>query len=93
MKLHFIAIGGNAMHSLALALHTKGNIITGSDDAIYEPSKSALQNKGLLPEEFGWFPEKLTRELDAVVLGMHARKDNPELKKAEEFAELKLLLT
>ncbi len=85
MKLHFIAIGGSAMHSLALALHTKGNIITGSDDAIYEPSKSALQNKGLLPEEFGWFPEKLTRELDAVILGMHARKDNPELKKAEEL--------
>ncbi|WP_037319171.1 UDP-N-acetylmuramate--L-alanine ligase [Salegentibacter sp. Hel_I_6] len=85
MKLHFIAIGGSAMHSLALALHYKGNKITGSDDAIYEPSKSALEKEGLLPENFGWFPEKLTKDLDAVVLGMHAKKDNPELKKAEEL--------
>jgi len=85
MKLHFIAIGGSAMHSLALALHNKGNNVTGSDDAIYEPSKSALKNQGLLPKDFGWFPEKITEDLDAVILGMHAKKDNPELKKAEEL--------
>jgi len=64
MKLHFIAIGGSAMHSLALALHQKGNDITGSDDAIYDPSRSALEKHGLLPESFGWFPEKITKELD-----------------------------
>ncbi|MBZ9629382.1 Mur ligase domain-containing protein [Salegentibacter sp. LM13S] len=85
MKLHFIAIGGSAMHSLAVALHKKGNKITGSDDAIYEPSKSALEKVGLLPVKFGWFPERVTQDLDAVVLGMHAKKDNPELKKAEEL--------
>jgi len=85
MKLHFIAIGGSAMHSLALALYKKGNIITGSDDVIYEPSKSALEREGLLPEVFGWFPERITQDLDAVVLGMHAKKDNPELKKAGEL--------
>jgi len=85
MKLHFIAIGGSAMHSLALALYQKGNTITGSDDAIYEPSKSALEKHGLLPERFGWFPEKITKDLDAVVLGMHAKNDNPELKKAREL--------
>ncbi|MBZ9728452.1 Mur ligase domain-containing protein [Salegentibacter sp. JZCK2] len=85
MKLHFIAIGGSAMHSLALALHEKGNTITGSDDAIYEPSKSALEKVGLLPGEFGWFPQKITQDLDAVVLGMHAKKDNPELKRAGEL--------
>ena len=85
MKLHFIAIGGSAMHSLALALHKKGNNITGSDDAIYEPSKSALRKQGLLPESFGWFPEKITEDLDAIVLGMHAKNDNPELERAKEL--------
>ncbi|WP_289022718.1 Mur ligase family protein [uncultured Salegentibacter sp.] len=85
MKLHFIAIGGSAMHSLALALHEKQHSITGSDDAIYEPSKSALENEGLLPDRNGWFPEKITEELDAVILGMHAKKDNPELEKAREL--------
>jgi UDP-N-acetylmuramate--alanine ligase/UDP-N-acetylmuramate: L-alanyl-gamma-D-glutamyl-meso-diaminopimelate ligase len=85
MKLHFIAIGGSAMHSLALALQKKGNNISGSDDAIYEPSKSALEKQALLPENFGWFPEKITKDLDAVVLGMHAKKDNLELKKAQEL--------
>ncbi|MBE7639630.1 peptidoglycan synthetase [Salegentibacter sp. BLCTC] len=85
MKLHFIAIGGSAMHSLALALHEKQHSITGSDDAIYEPSKSALENEGLLPNRNGWFPEKITEELDAVILGMHAKKDNPELEKAREL--------
>jgi UDP-N-acetylmuramate: L-alanyl-gamma-D-glutamyl-meso-diaminopimelate ligase len=81
-QIHFIAIGGAAMHNLALALHNKGYQITGSDDTIHEPSRSRLAAKGLLPETFGWFPEKITTELDSVVLGMHAKKDNPELQLA-----------
>ncbi len=85
MNIHFIAIGGAAMHNLALALHNKGYHVTGSDDEIFEPSKSRLQSAGLLPEAWGWFPEKITRSLDAVILGMHARKDNPELLKAQEL--------
>lgn len=85
MRVHFIAIGGSAMHNLALALHDKGEHITGSDDAIFEPSKSRLQAKGLLPEQEGWFPEKITTDLDAVILGMHAKSDNPELLKAQEL--------
>ena len=85
MNVHFIAIGGAAMHNLALALHNKGYNVTGSDDIIYEPSKSRLQNKGLLPETFGWFPEKITANLNAIVLGMHAKADNPELLKAQEL--------
>ncbi|WMI66108.1 Mur ligase family protein [Aestuariibaculum sp. YM273] len=85
MNVHFIAIGGAAMHNLALALHNKGYQVTGSDDEIFEPSKSRLANKGLLPEAFGWFPEKITENLDAVVLGMHAKADNPELLKAQEL--------
>ncbi|QDO93771.1 peptidoglycan synthetase [Formosa sediminum] len=85
MNVHFIAIGGSAMHNLALALHNKGYQVTGSDDEIFEPSKSRLQAKGLLPEAFGWFPEKITTDLDAVVLGMHAKADNPELLKAQDL--------
>lgn len=85
MKIHFIAIGGSAMHNLALALHNKGYQITGSDDAIFEPSKSRLESKGLLPEEFGWFPEKITKKIDAVIIGMHAKPDNTELAKAKEL--------
>jgi len=85
MQIHFIAIGGSAMHNLAMALHAKGYQITGSDDTIFEPSKSRLEAKGLLPNEFGWFPEKITVKLDAVVLGMHAKADNPELLKAQEL--------
>ena len=85
MNTHFIAIGGSAMHNLALALHQKGYQITGSDDTIHEPSKSRLYSKGLLPKEFGWFPEKITKNLDAVILGMHAKADNPELLKAQEL--------
>lgn len=84
MNIHFIAIGGSAMHNLALALHKRGYNISGSDDAIYEPSRSRLQKAGLLPENFGWFPEKINSDLDAVILGMHAREDNPELLKARE---------
>ncbi|MDX1773806.1 UDP-N-acetylmuramate: L-alanyl-gamma-D-glutamyl-meso-diaminopimelate ligase [Oceanihabitans sediminis] len=85
MNVHFIAIGGSAMHNLALALHNKGYQVTGSDDTIFEPSKSRLEAKGLLPESFGWFPEKINQNLDAVVLGMHAKADNPELLKAQEL--------
>lgn len=85
MKIHFIAIGGSAMHNLALALHHKGYLITGSDDEIVEPSRSRLAACGLLPEAQGWFPEKITADLDAVVLGMHARGDNPELLRAREL--------
>lgn len=85
MKIHFIAIGGSAMHNLALALHQKGDTVTGSDDEIFEPSKTRLSNKGLLPEEEGWYPEKITSDIDAVILGMHAKADNPELLKAKEL--------
>ena len=83
MNVHFIAIGGAAMHNLALALHNKGYKVTGSDDTIFEPSKSRLEAKGLLPKTFGWYPEKITTDLDAIVLGMHAKEDNPELLKAQ----------
>jgi UDP-N-acetylmuramate: L-alanyl-gamma-D-glutamyl-meso-diaminopimelate ligase len=85
MNIHFIAIGGSAMHNLALALHQKGYRVTGSDDAVFEPSKSRLEAKGLLPAQLGWFPEKIVATLDAVILGMHAKKDNPELMKAQEL--------
>ncbi|MBT8375443.1 MAG: peptidoglycan synthetase, partial [Bacteroidia bacterium] len=85
MNVHFIAIGGAAMHNLAIALHLKGYQITGSDDEIYEPSKSRLDNYGLLPKSFGWFPDRVTNALDAIVLGMHAKADNPELLKAQEL--------
>ena len=85
MRTHFIAIGGAAMHNLALALHNKGYQVTGSDDAIFEPSKSRLEKKGLLPTEFGWFPEKITSDIEAIILGMHAKADNPELLKAQEL--------
>ncbi len=85
MNIHFIAIGGSAMHNLALALEHKGYHITGSDDVIFEPSKSRLKAKGLLPESFGWFPDKIHNQLDAIILGMHAKPDNPELLKAQEM--------
>jgi len=85
MRTHFIAIGGAAMHNLALALHDKGYKVTGSDDAIFEPSKSRLEKKGLLPNEMGWFTEKITTDIDAIILGMHAKADNPELLKAQEL--------
>lgn len=85
MNIHFIAIGGSAMHNLAIALQQKGNLITGSDDTIFEPSKSRLDKQGLLPEKFGWFPEKITSGIDAVILGMHAKANNSELLKAKEL--------
>ena len=84
-KVHFIAIGGSAMHNLAIALHEKGYHVSGSDDAIFEPSATRLKQRGLLPEEMGWFPEKITADLDAVILGMHAHADNPEMLRAQEL--------
>lgn len=85
MNIHFISIGGSAMHNLALALQAKGDHITGSDDAIFEPSRSRLEKAGLLPAKMGWFPEKIDSSLDAIILGMHAKADNPELLKAQEL--------
>ena len=85
MKIHFIAIGGSAMHNLALAMHHKGYEVSGSDDAIFEPSKTRLEKKGLLPKELGWFSDKITSDINAVILGMHAKEDNPELLKAKEL--------
>jgi UDP-N-acetylmuramate: L-alanyl-gamma-D-glutamyl-meso-diaminopimelate ligase len=85
MRIHFIAIGGSAMHNLALALHNKGEQVTGSDDEIFDPSSSRLAAKGLLPEVFGWFPEKVSPEIDAIILGMHAKEDNLELLRAKEL--------
>jgi UDP-N-acetylmuramate: L-alanyl-gamma-D-glutamyl-meso-diaminopimelate ligase len=85
MNIHFIAIGGAAMHNLAIALHLQGNTVTGSDDEIVDPSRSKLLRHGLLPEQNGWFPENISSSLDAIVLGMHARKDNPELLKAQQL--------
>jgi len=85
MNIHFISVGGSAMHNLAIALSKKGFTITGSDDLIHEPSKSRLKKRGLLPNDFGWFPEKIASDLDVIILGMHAKKDNPELLKAQEL--------
>ncbi|WP_296697822.1 Mur ligase family protein [Algoriphagus sp.] len=84
-KYHFIAVGGAVMHNLALALVEKGYTVTGSDDEIYEPSKTRLSKAGILPNSYGWFPEKITSDLDGIILGMHARIDNPELLKAQEL--------
>ncbi|GAF02395.1 UDP-N-acetylmuramate:L-alanyl-gamma-D-glutamyl-meso-diaminopimelate ligase [Saccharicrinis fermentans DSM 9555 = JCM 21142] len=85
MHIHFIAIGGAAMHNLAIALHKKGYQVTGSDDEIFDPSRSRLNQYGLLPPEYGWFPHKINQDIDVIILGMHARKDNPELLKAQEL--------
>jgi UDP-N-acetylmuramate: L-alanyl-gamma-D-glutamyl-meso-diaminopimelate ligase len=85
MNFHFIAIGGAVMHNLAIALHKKGYKVSGSDDEIFEPSRSRLQEHGLLPEKEGWDPDRVHADLDAIILGMHARKTNPELKKAQEL--------
>lgn len=85
MKIHFIAIGGSVMHNMAIELKNKGFEVTGSDDEIFEPAKSALQKSGLLPKEFGWFPGKINTGLDGIILGMHARADNPELLEAQKL--------
>ena len=84
-RIHFIAIGGAAMHNLALALHDLGHHISGSDDAIHDPSRSRLEAAGLLPSAMGWDPRRITADLDAIILGMHARADNPELARAQEL--------
>ncbi len=84
-KVHFIAIGGSVMHNLAVSLKLGGHEVTGSDDEIHEPSRSTLKHHGLLPDNEGWNPDKITKNLDAVILGMHARKDNPELLRAQEL--------
>ena len=85
MKIHFTAIGGSAMHNLAIALYKKGETVSGSDDEIFEPSKSRLKRYNLLPDDQQWHPEKITKDLDAVILGMHAREDNPELLRAQQL--------
>lgn len=85
MHYHFIAIGGAAMHNLAMALHDGGHKVTGSDDKIFDPSKTRLEAKGLLPKKEGWDPKNITKKIDAVVLGMHAKKDNPELLEAQKL--------
>ena len=85
MNIHLIAIGGSAMHNLAIALKKKNYNVTGSDDAIFEPSKSRLKKYNLLPKENGWFEDKITNQIDAIILGMHARIDNPELVKAQKL--------
>ena len=85
-RVHFIAIGGSAMHNLAIALSRKGMLVTGSDDEIFEPSKGRLERQGILPQSIGWNTDLVTTELDAIILGMHAREDNPELLKAKELS-------
>jgi UDP-N-acetylmuramate: L-alanyl-gamma-D-glutamyl-meso-diaminopimelate ligase len=85
MNIHFIAIGGAVMHNLAIALHKKGYTITGSDDEIFEPSLSRLKKYNLLPEKWGWDPTRISPSIDSVILGMHAREDNPELIRAREL--------
>ena len=85
-RIHFIAIGGAAMHNLALAVASKaGYKVTGSDDEIFDPALTHLRDAGLLPDEMGWHPERITRDIDAIILGMHAREDNPELVRAREL--------
>jgi UDP-N-acetylmuramate: L-alanyl-gamma-D-glutamyl-meso-diaminopimelate ligase len=84
MRVHFIAIGGAVMHNLAIALHEKGYIVTGSDDEIFEPSRSRLEKHGLLPHKWGWDPSIIDSSIDIIILGMHAKSDNPELLKARE---------
>ena len=85
MKIHLIAIGGSAMHNLAIALNRKGYTVTGSDDQIFEPSKSRLGKEGILPKNIGWSINNISEDLDAIILGMHAKEDNPELKRAKEL--------
>jgi UDP-N-acetylmuramate: L-alanyl-gamma-D-glutamyl-meso-diaminopimelate ligase len=85
MNIHFISIGGAVMHQLAIALKRKGYTISGSDDEIFEPARTNLEREGLLPGAIGWFPERITASLNAVILGMHAKGDNPELQRAKEL--------
>jgi UDP-N-acetylmuramate: L-alanyl-gamma-D-glutamyl-meso-diaminopimelate ligase len=86
MKVHFISIGGSVMHQLAIALKRKGYKVTGTDDEIFEPSLSNLHKEGLLPEKLGWNTDLIVADIDAVILGMHAKNDNPEIKKARKLS-------
>ena len=83
MKVHFISIGGSVMHQLAIALHKKRYVVTGTDDEIFEPARGNLEQAGLLPASLGWNTDLITKDIDAVILGMHAKADNPELAKAQ----------
>lgn len=85
MKVHFIAIGGSAMHNLAIALKLKGYEVSGSDDEIFSPAKERLEKYNILPDNVGWDEKKITKDLDAIILGMHAKEDNPELIKAKQL--------
>jgi UDP-N-acetylmuramate: L-alanyl-gamma-D-glutamyl-meso-diaminopimelate ligase len=85
VKIHLIAIGGSAMHNMAIALSLKGFEVSGSDDAIFNPSKSRLEKYNLLPDKMGWNPNNIDDSIDAIILGMHAREDNPELLRAKEL--------
>ena len=85
MRIHFIAVGGSVMHQLAIALHRKGYLVTGSDDEIFEPASANLKKEGIMPSQTGWHPENITPDIDAIILGMHAKDDNPELRKAREM--------
>jgi len=85
MRVHFIAVGGAVMHNLAIALYKKGYKVTGSDDEIFEPSRSRLASYGLLADKDGWYPELITKDIDTIILGMHAKADNPELARAKEL--------
>ena len=84
-KVHFIAIGGSVMHNLAITLKQLGYEVSGSDDKIYDPSKSRLEKQNLLPDKLGWNPNTIDEEIDFIVLGMHAKKENPELIRALEL--------
>ena len=84
-NIYFIAIGGSAMHNLAIALHLSGNKVSGSDDEIFNPSKGRLEKYGLMPDKMGWDNSRINKDIDIVILGMHARENNPELIKAQEL--------
>jgi len=85
MHYHFIAIGGAIMHNLALELQANGHKVTGSDDEIFDPAKSRLEKAGLLPKTMGWLEDNIHSSLDAIILGMHAKADNPELLKVQKL--------
>lgn len=85
MRIHLIALGGAAMHNIAIALKQNGHMVSGSDDEIYNPARDRLAAQGLLPDAFGWFPERITSDIEVIILGMHARADNPELLRAQQL--------
>lgn len=85
MRIHLIATGGSVMHNMAIALHNLGHDVSGSDDEIYNPARDRLAKHGLLPDKMGWDATRITKDIDAIILGMHARIDNPELKKAQKL--------